>query len=191
LEGSLIVTVLGSLREEHAFIGRVLDAAERYAEKLDRDQHASLDDLRGFAAFITDFGELWHHAKEEEFLIPELVRHGVAWDHGPVAHARQEHEQESYLARVLVQLAAQTGGGPDEAERRREVLAALRGYIEFQRHHMREEEAVLYPCAAKTLTDAALDDIERRCRELESHRFGGKRYEEVRAAATNLIQRHS
>jgi len=181
--------VLGSLRGEHVLIARVLDAAERYSDTLAEDGSMKLDDLAEFASFITDFGDLWHHAKEEEFLLPEMVRYGLAWDYGPVAHAREEHEQEAYLSRALMQLSAQH---PlyDEVEHRLEAIAALRAYVAFQRHHMKEEEEVLYRRATEILPITALDHIERRCRDLESHRFGGKRYEEMQGLAEVLVRRH-
>jgi hemerythrin-like domain-containing protein len=185
------VTALDSLRSEHALIASVLDAAERYAKRLTEDESIGLADLGVFAAFITEFAELWHHTKEEDFLLPELVRHGLAWDDGPVAHAMREHEQEAYLGRTLTQLAAQDAPPFGELERRREAIAALRGYVLFQRHHMKEEEEVLYQHAGRLLPEDALDAIDRRCRELESHRFAGKRYEEVRQMAEMLIRRYS
>lgn len=184
------MTPLDSLRDEHALIERVLEAAERYAEEL-ADEATSLGDLAGFASFVTEFAELWHHAKEEEFLLPEMVRQGFPWDEGPVAHARQEHEQEAYLGRTLAQISARVAPEFDLAERRREAIAALRGYVAFQRHHIHEEEAFLYTRAGEVLSEATLEDIERRCRELESHRFGGKGYGEIRQRAEDLISRHA
>lgn len=184
------MTTLDSLVAEHQVIWRVLDAAERFANALDTDPNVDPTELRGFARFFTEFGELWHHAKEEEFLFAEMARHGSGWSEGPVAHARLEHEQEMYLGRVLVQLANQTSPRVDEPEHRREVVAAVRAYVDFQRHHVEEEEKNLYPRAREILPQSALDEVERRCHELEGHRFSSSRYDELCRLADHLVARY-
>src|ERR1041385_8028740 len=118
-----------------------------------------------------------------------MVRHGLAWDDGPAAHARREHEQETYLGRVLSQLAAQAAPRFDELEHRREVIAALRAYAAHQRHHIEDEETTLYPLARELLPRTALEDVSRRCGELESRRFSGNRYEDMCRAAELLVER--
>jgi len=55
---------------------------------------------------------------------------------------------------------------------------------------MCEEEQFLYGRAGEILSEATLEDIERRCLELEAHRFGGKRYDEIRQMAEALVSRY-
>ena len=176
-----------SLRNEHALILKVLGALERYCDRLEEDPAVDLSDLAAFARFFTTFSELWHHAKEEDVLLPALVKRGFSWDAAPLSRVREEHEQETYLVRVLAQAAGQEP--PITAEDRRHAVATVRGLVAFERRHIRGEEQVLLPGAAERLSSAEIVELETRFRELDLHRFGAD-YVTITRAAEELCARY-
>jgi hemerythrin-like domain-containing protein len=179
---------LESLKDEHAIIRRALDALGVYAKRLEEAPSTEVADLGRFAAFFETFAELWHHGKEEEILLPALLGCGFAWDTGPVARVRDEHDHENYLSRVLAQAAAQEGAW--SGEDRRHALATIRSFIDFERGHMEREELVLYKAATARLSAQVISDLERRFRELEDQTFGSGTYEHVRDDAEVLFRRY-
>jgi hemerythrin-like domain-containing protein len=179
---------LASLTKEHALISRGLDALGAYAERLEKNPSMDARDLGRFARFFEDFAELWHHGKEEDVLLPALVRCGFAWDEGPVLRVREDHDQENYLARVLAQAAAQEASWTEED--RRHAIAAIRSFIEFERGHMEKEETVIYPAAAERLSAEAQSELGHRFAEIESQKFGSGSYERVLEDADALFKRY-
>lgn len=182
------MSTLQSLTDEHAIIRRSLDALSVYAQRLEADPSTPPDDLGRFASFFESFAELWHHGKEEDVLLPALLSCGFAWDTGPLAQVREDHDQENYLSRVLAQAAAQEQAWGRED--RRHAIASIRSFIDFERAHMEREEAVLYKAAAEKLSTSVIADMERRFRELEDHTFGSGTYEHVRQDAEALFRRY-
>jgi len=144
-----------SLHGEHALLTKCLNALEVLANRLEASQDAGaqaelVSDLGSFVRFLNDFGEMFHHVKEEDVLLPALARAGFAWDSGPLAHVRKDHDQERYLVRVLEQAASQEGGW--SREDRRHAVATVRAFIEFLREHLRKEDETLVPAVAGKLS---------------------------------------
>jgi len=171
---------LESLRDEHRVIGRVLDALEDYGKRLGEDASTSPSSLRRLAAFLSEFVGIWHHGKEEELLMPLLVRHGFAWDESPLEEIRRDHEQEDYLLRVIEHGARQDGVW--SAEDRRHVVRSIQALVEFERGHIQREEATIYR-AAEELPADVLRSLEENCHKYERACFGRTTYGELRALA--------
>lgn len=184
------MAVLQSLLAEHVLISNVLDALDVYADGLEHSGRTNLDDARAFAAFFGEFCDLWHHAKEEEFVLPAMVRHGFDWDEGALARARQDHQQQAYLSRAFLQLANRKPTG-DEREHRRELLSVIRALCSLQRRHMLAEEEEIFSRAGQLLPAEELESIERSCHELEAHRFGATGYDDFRELANDLVVRYA
>ena len=182
------MTALGSLKQEHALIGRALTALGRYATLLEASPSADHRDLQRFSGFFSDFTDLWHHGKEEDLLLPALVKNGFAWDEGPVARVREDHEQTTYLCRVIQQAAAQEGAWTDED--RRHAIVAIRSFIDFERLHMEREETVLYQAAINRLPGETIEEIGRRCLDFEHQQFGAGAYDRLRADAEALFRKY-
>jgi len=100
---------VASLIREHQVIGGLADALESYAQHTRQGGVPDAADLGRFAAAFTDLAERIHHEKEENILLPLLVRHGVHWEDGALPAVRREHRQEAYLIDVLRQAGARAG----------------------------------------------------------------------------------
>jgi hemerythrin-like domain-containing protein len=182
------MAVLDSIRKEHALIVRGLSAMEVYAAQIDEGQEGSRSDLRGFASFLTEFAELFHQEKEQDIVFPALVRLGYAWDEGPVARLREEHDQESYLVRVIDQAARQDG--TPTSEDRRHLVAAIRSLVEFERRHILAEESSIYRAIQEELPEAILAELDARAHEFDHHRLPHGTLAEAMGKAEILFRRY-
>lgn len=137
---------LESLMREHRLIARVTDALEACARHLtivSHEDREALNDLRHFASFFQVFGVLTHNVKEEEVMVPYLVRAGFSYDSGCLCHVRAEHDLENYLLEVMHQAAEEVPRWTPEG--RRHAMAGIGAFVDFEREHMRVEEATLCP----------------------------------------------
>jgi hemerythrin-like domain-containing protein len=162
---------LSSLIREHHFIGKLVDALEAYADRVQRGEDAELVDVSRFAAAFTQFADELHHEKEERVLLPFLARSGFDWDSPPLSRVRREHRQERYLIEVLTHAGQRLERWTDEE--RRHVSATAWALCEFQRLHHDTENNDLFGALARQLDDAAKDRLERELEEFDeapSHR---------------------
>jgi hemerythrin-like domain-containing protein len=143
-----------SLIREHQVIARVADALETYAHQTKDGRPPDAADLGRFAGVFIDLAERIHHEKEENILLPVLVRHGVDWNHGALPEIRREHRQETYLIDVLRQAGERAGSWNHEDRRR--IAAGAQALVDFQRKHHALESAQLFPLLDSWLDAPAL-----------------------------------
>jgi hemerythrin-like domain-containing protein len=143
-----------SLIREHQLIARVVDALETYAHQLKQGHAPDAGDLAKFAGVFTDLGERIHHEKEENILLPVLVRHGVDWNQGTLPAVRREHRQEAYLIDVLRQAGERAGSWDYEDWRR--IAAGAQALVDFQRSHHALESVELFPLTSSRLEASAI-----------------------------------
>jgi hemerythrin-like domain-containing protein len=141
--------VLASLQQEHETIIGVLDAFEFFLQRIADGAAVDQQELVRFVVFFNDFADGWHHAREEEVLLPALTRHGYAKSSGVLLHIRDQHRRERALFFRLKRVVADSL--PWSAERIRELIEASRELIAFERTHIQKETDLLYPAAAKEL----------------------------------------
>jgi hemerythrin-like domain-containing protein len=141
--------VLASLQQEHETIIRVLDAFERFLQRIEEGAPIDQQELLRFVIFFNDFADGWHHAREEEVLLPALTRHGYAKSSGVLLHIRDQHRRERNLFFRLKRVVADSL--PWSSSRIRDLLEVARELIAFERTHIQKETDLLYPAAAKEL----------------------------------------
>src|SRR3954470_1896754 len=146
--------VLSSLLEEHQFISRLVDALERFAQKVQQGADVDPTDVKQFARGLNQFGDQLHHEKEERILLPFITRHGFDWHAPPLPLIRQEHRHEQYLVSVLTQAGERVEVWSNEE--RRHVAAAARALCAFQRAHHHTENVELFPQIIERLDSEAL-----------------------------------
>ncbi|MBW2161645.1 MAG: hemerythrin domain-containing protein, partial [Deltaproteobacteria bacterium] len=124
------------LMEEHRLIEKGLDAMEAWVTTLGSGSESDdKAELARFVSFIRDFGDTYHHAKEENILFVAMVDHGFPREAGPIAVMLHEHDKGRSLVRTLDALAQQaTTWSEDDygtlAHTAREFASLLRGHIQ-------------------------------------------------------------
>jgi hemerythrin-like domain-containing protein len=169
-----------SLILEHQLIARLADALEIYGHQTKDGRPPDATHLGLFASAFIDFAECIHHEKEENILLPMLVRHGVRWDTGALPSVRRDHRQETYLIDVLRQAGERAASW--HAEDRRHIAAAAQALVDFQRHHHALETAQLFPLLATHLQAPDLDELQQALERFD------QRHEPERMAATARIE---
>jgi uncharacterized alpha-E superfamily protein/hemerythrin-like domain-containing protein len=150
----------GTPSDPFSYLGREHDRTQGLLRVLDelgaqaaRGSEVNRADLGAIVGFLTDYGELSHHEKEESILTPELVAGGFDWYDGPLAVMRREHQQEHYFVRALSHLASQQE--PWSAETTRSFVSIAREFCHFMRSHIDHEHRNLFEQASRSLTAEA------------------------------------
>src|SRR5262249_43584997 len=127
-------------------------------QRFDDGSAIDVEQLVRFVVFFSDFGDGWHHAREEEVLLPALTRHGFAVTSGVLLHIREQHRRERVLFFRLKRVL--TESVPWSRERVGELVQAGRDLIAFERAHIQKETEVLYSVAAEELASDNVGTLE-------------------------------
>jgi len=133
------------LREEHRVILRALDLLETAARGLTAGTVLPEVWWLEIIVWLRGFADRNHHAKEETFLFPAMVKAGVPSMGGPIGVMLEEHERGRALIRAME--------APEPVAR----AAGVRAYVSLLREHIDKENGVLFP-----LADAVLDEVAQR-----------------------------
>jgi hemerythrin-like domain-containing protein len=178
-----MAAVLEALREEHASVGRLLDALERQIGFFARGGDPDYDVIRGVAEYFLDFPDQCHHPKEDAvFLQLRAVRPQAASAIGdlPGEH-RRVHERAVRFRETLSVLL----GGADIA--RADLVDAAKDFIEDERRHMNMEDQLFFPLAERLLSLSDWAKVEGELTHGSDPLFGGKVEERFRRLREQLI----
>ncbi|MFN7955357.1 MAG: hemerythrin domain-containing protein [bacterium] len=138
------------LRRDHELILRGATALERCGARLSQAGGSALEEprrLEALLAFFRVFLDRWHHAKEEEVLVPSLLAAGVPRDAGPLAEIVEQHVRGADLLSRLSASDLPT------------AALAIPSYTEFLRQHLMLEERSVFALAEQSLDGAAKDKL--------------------------------
>lgn len=133
------------LMAEHRVIERVLDALEAAAGELERGGTVRPEFFLEASDFVAGFADGCHHRKEEGVLFGAMIAHGAPPRGGAIEMMLDEHEQGRAYNRALRDGARRLGAG--DAEARRPIVAAAKGYIALLHDHIAKEDEMLFPMA--------------------------------------------
>ncbi len=149
--------ITATLVNEHRLIVRMLDLLERNAQLTAagtfRDYRFYLDGV----AFIRDFADRFHHAKEEEVLFEALVANGMPREHSPVAAMLMDHDRGRAFVKSLEEAARQAADGVPGRDPL--IAANALAYVALLREHIAKEDGILYPLAERVIPEEARDGI--------------------------------
>lgn len=171
------------LMGEHRLFERVLNALERWAERLERGDEVARD-LSAFTEVLADLVDAHHHGKEEDILFAAMVDAGFPSDGGPIAVMLHEHD----LGRAHVQALRSFGAlpilpvGP--------ATTHARAFSELLRHHIQKEDNILYPMATRLL-GPTMAEVGARCERYESAPETRARVSALMATANALLTRYA
>lgn len=142
------------LVDEHSYIMVVVRFVEAVRQGWMDDQ--PLDDhlLRQIIAFMREFADHYHHAKEEDVLFPAMVEAGVPEAGCPIGGLKGEHTKGRHLVSLL-----ETGVGlratePDRAEVI--IREALDGLVKLYPDHVWKEDEMVFPMVERVFDDQRL-----------------------------------
>jgi hemerythrin-like domain-containing protein len=173
------------LKTEHALIGKVLDAFDRWAEALLLEGKEDRLTLKRFLSFLTDFVDGAHHIKEEKVLFAVMKKHGFSGEEGPIAVMCHEHEEARALMRDLAKLATQSEAW--DKENCRDINNLATTYVTLHRNHIEKEDYILYPLAERRLPAQAWKEIAEAFADIDEENECSGMYDENVILAAQLM----
>jgi hemerythrin-like domain-containing protein len=138
--------------DEHASLSAMLRSLQMMVVRGPGDRPQQFFDvLRAMLFYIDEFPERMHHPKESDLLFPRVVRAAPSVM-ATVEQLERDHMNGEKAVRELqhLLLAWELLG----EQRKPEFEAQCQRYVHFYLEHMRLEESVILPEAARVLTDA-------------------------------------
>lgn len=152
------------LRQEHEVILRALDALESIAQEARSKNSLDMDSAGDALEFLKTFADRCHHGKEEDILFPELAKHGLPLQVGPLAVMLEDHKEGRRLRGLMTAAyddarAAKPSTGP--------FATAAMEYVDLMRDHISKENGVLFPMADGMLSPGEQLALEERFERME------------------------
>jgi hemerythrin-like domain-containing protein len=118
-------------------------------------------ELSRFARVFREYGDVYHHAKEEDILFPAMTEGGLSLDMGPLGVMLADHER----GRMHVGALAEAGAGAGPLSDGDRAAARVHGarFTALLREHMAKEDRILYPMALRLVPAAAMARVEVAC----------------------------
>jgi hemerythrin-like domain-containing protein len=138
------------LRREHRVIEQVLQCLRKLADRCDGE--GRLDGLAAtqILGFLQEFGDQWHHGKEEHHLFPLLEARGLSPQGGPIRVMRNEHDQGR--RHIWIMTDAVKGAADANPDAVAEFVQHARAYVRLMQEHIRKEDEILFPLADRRLS---------------------------------------
>lgn len=134
--------LLDELRREHDRIEPVVGSLQTYA-RLRALGEAGPADAAAFLSFFRLYAGRFHHAREEEILLPALIASAeLAAGRGPIPSLLQQHREMGELLEALAALLPVERPDPDEAARLGDLATR---YAHALLRHIDAENSVLLP----------------------------------------------
>jgi len=153
------------LSHEHQAILRMIGTLGRIADRLDAGVAVDPDDLDRSVEFIRGFADKCHHAKEEDYLFPEMEKAGIPCEGGPIGVMLAEHARGREFAAAMAGAVPGIRSGDRRAAEA--FVAEARGYSGLLTQHIFKEDHILFPMGDARLTpdqqaslQAAFADVE-------------------------------
>jgi hemerythrin-like domain-containing protein len=135
-----------NLENDHVHILRLLQVMEKITETIVPD----IEHLEMIVKVIREFADGLHHAKEEQFLFPMMVRKGFSNQSGPVAVMLHEHvEGRNFVTAMAENIALYKKG---ESGALKLIYSNMLGYAGLLKNHINKENNVLFRMADKAFT---------------------------------------
>ena len=173
------------LIEEHSFVGMVMVAMERAAQRIRAGDDVDVHAVEQMVEFTRGFTDGCHHAKEERFLFPRMLE-ATAEAKAPVSVMLREHE--AGRARIAVISAGLEEARRGDAAARVKIAEDLDGYASLLRSHIAKENHVLFPLADRALGEDEKRGLAADFEQVEQEEISAGRLQRFHALAEELAR---
>jgi len=164
------------LKDEHEGIKLMLRIMENISIRIEKGGDLNIEQYEKIIEFIKGFADKCHHGKEEDILFPELVRHGIADEGGPVGVMLHEHILGRNHIKELSGAFEEFKNGNKKAAS--DIIRSSMNYVQLLRNHIEKENNILFMMADKVLNEAEQSEIAEAFERLEVERIGIGKHEE-------------
>jgi len=178
---------LASLHQDHRILLALTDALDAFARVVAERDDVSPGEVGAFADAFRDFADNMHYEKEEQVLLPFLVRHGFDYNRELLQQVRSDHCQDRYLIDVLHH-SAQRDGCFSREDRRR-VASTAAALASVQRDLLMKQDIELFPEVVSLIDGAALSSLQAELSLFDLH--ASSRSAHARKLIQGLSERYS
>lgn len=164
------------LKDEHEGIKLMLRIMEKIAMGVEQGKELNTAHYERIIDFLKGFADKCHHGKEEDILFPELERHGIPNEGGPVGVMLNEHVKGREYIKALADALEEYKAGNKSAAKG--IVEASTGYVLLLRNHIEKENNVLFTMADKVLDEKEQSEIYEAFERLEVEKIGAGKHEE-------------
>lgn len=164
------------LKDEHEGIKLMLRIMEKISKAIEQGEEPNVAHYERIIDFLKGFADKCHHGKEEDVLFPELVKHGISNEGGPVGVMLNEHQKGREYIKALADALEEFKAGNKSAAKG--IAEASTGYVQLLRNHIEKENNVLFMMADKVLNEKEQSEIFDAFEKLEVEKIGMGKHEE-------------
>jgi len=171
-----MMLAIENLMNEHQLILKYIDLMERYTCHINPAVLFAKAD--SFIAFIHQFADGFHHAKEEDILFRYLEVPNVLTHCNPIPQMWHEHNK----ARAIVE-------DMENAVLNHQLtmlVVAIHQYAKLLQEHIYKEDNILYPMAERSLSDAAKTSLLNDCTETDTRLDSASIWQKYQTLYTEL-----
>lgn len=164
------------LKDEHEGILLMLKIMNRMMTNFQKNDDLNVDHFAKVIDFIRIFADKCHHGKEEDILFPEMQKHGIPKEGGPIAVMLHEHEQGRGYIKGLNKAFEEFRNGNHGAATA--MILNSRNYIDLLRGHIDKENNILFMMADKVISAQEQELIFDAFEKMEVEKIGAGKHEE-------------
>lgn len=139
------------LSDEHQNILKVIESILSTCENIKAGDEINPIYFDNAIAFIKNYADTYHHAKEEEILFKAMLNNVNTMHCNPIPVMLSEHDEGRSFVKGLEAGLANNN--------KQEILDNARGYCYLLINHIYKEDNVLYPMAEEALNDVEKDRV--------------------------------
>jgi hemerythrin-like domain-containing protein len=155
------------LLDDHKHIRRGLEVLEEMATRARHGRKPTKDDLKDLIEFLDEFANRLHQGREDGILFPTLLRQREQQNYAKLRTLMFDHGRQRFLIQGLQESIL-------ASDMRNFVFCATR-LVEILRHHLDQEETILFPLANSTVSPTEDEHVATAMAEydkfLQSHRL--------------------
>jgi len=168
------------LEEEHEVILALLRALENKVDALRSGAELDRRFWMDATAFLSEFADACHHAKEEDLLFVKLVELGLPEHGGPIGVMKQEH----HLARTLTARIRDAAMASDPHA----IVEHASSYIQLLRDHIDKENHVLFEMARELIREQDSAQLLQEFEDVDTRKSGSDVYHKHVRTAIQLCR---
>jgi hemerythrin-like domain-containing protein len=167
-------TASQDLIHEHKTILIALSVIEKMSVNVqNNDKQTDYKDIEEIIEFLKVFADKCHHAKEEDFLFPELEKVGIKNKNGPIGVMLAQHKQGRELIKQMQESIA------NKIINKNAFVDAASSYINLLRNHIEKEDSLLFPLSDTKLSASKQKELLKNFENLEKNVIGKDKGEEL------------
>jgi hemerythrin-like domain-containing protein len=170
------MTPIEQLKAEHEGIKLMLKIMDRVCNRLKSKKELNQEHFIKILEFLNIFIDKCHHGKEEDLLIPAMVKAGVPKGAGAITFTLKEHKEGRGYVKSMSQSFDKLK--KDDAGASETIIESEKYYSDLLVKHIDKEESVLYPMADKVLSHIKQGELLEEFEKLEVDRIGLGKHEE-------------